>query len=70
MARIDHRTATLVCSADACYDVPAFGADYCMKHSLETHARAKRHGGIWLMLIVAMLPAIWFVVYARNAFTG
>ncbi len=70
MARTKRLSASLVCGADGCYEIPAFGADYCMKHSLETHAPTKRHGGIWLILLVAMLPAVWFVVYARSAFGG
>lgn len=66
MAKRDNRAATLVCGADACYEVPAFGSDYCMRHSLESHAPVKRRGGVWLWLLVALVPALWLLVNARS----
>lgn len=63
MTRESHRRPALVCGAEACYDVPVIGSAYCMRHAAASvAARRARATWIWIAILVAGIPAVWFLL--------
>jgi len=67
MSKHPGRNTCLVCQAPGCYEIPAFGSDYCMPHVQLKHGFSRKGSKlIWAWILVAGVAMAWFVLNARS----
>lgn len=67
MSKHPGRNTRLVCQAELCYEIPALGSDYCMRH-VELRAGLSRKGSklIWAWILVAAVALAYFALNFRT----